>query len=222
MFELEEDKDMKTYDKAGTCIKCGYGGIADVHQDAESQAFCNAANALARNIGDQPAPREPIPEHIARMCKNCGYSWDEKPLDKEGDHIHNDDFEIGDHTGWVVPIFEVGDILTVGEGDECEHEVLAQPTDDFWCVSGYDKLFNKADLHEHFTLLRKGSEVITRKDDQPDTPEPDDIDYFYSPSGKLLLAVNNDKDKVYMYKLTESRKPHTANFECAFESTDTP
>ena len=246
MFELEENKDMKTYDKAGTCIKCGYGGIEDVHCDEVVHDLKLPYAKLYRSF-NQGKDLEDIPEHIARTCKNCGYSWNEKPLDEEGNHIHNDDFEIGDHTGWVAPAFEVGDILTVGDGDECEHELLARLTEDWWCVSGYDKLFNKADLHDHFSLLRKGPKVdgwtwlsfepdgspedvlkrlqkqYPREDDQPDTPEPDDIDLFYSPSGKILLCVNNDKDRIHMYTLSEPKDLFTANFNCTFtKEEDTP
>ena len=80
MFEIEGDQ-MKKYDKNGTCTKCGYGGIADVHKDAESQAYCNMVNNFAKMGSILAVPREPIPEHIARTCKNCGYSWREKPMD---------------------------------------------------------------------------------------------------------------------------------------------
>ena len=79
MFEIEEDQ-MKTYDKADTCIKCGYGGIEDVHQDAESQASCDIVNNFNKGMGRTITPLEPLPERIARTCKNCGYSWNEKPL----------------------------------------------------------------------------------------------------------------------------------------------
>ncbi len=74
---------MKTYDKDGTCIKCGYGGIEDVHQDAVSEAYAKALTGFDRAFvrGAVTIPRKPIPEHIFRTCKNCGYSWREKPLD---------------------------------------------------------------------------------------------------------------------------------------------
>lgn len=72
---------MKKYDKGATCYKCGYGGIEDMHRDKESQAFCNLSNNLARAGGSLANPRDPRPEHINRICRNCGHSWDERPLD---------------------------------------------------------------------------------------------------------------------------------------------
>lgn len=135
------------------------------------------------------------------------------------------------------PVFEVGDILTVGEGDECEHEVLAQPTEDWWCVSNYDRLFNTADLHDHFSLLRKGlaadlkwAGVCFNPDGSPedvlrrlrkeyklsDTPEPEDNhDFYYSPDGKLMLAIRTED--VIMYKLSEPRDPATAEYDGVFK-----
>jgi len=69
--------DMKTYDKDGTCIKCGYGGIEDVHWKART------IPAKARELDRTLKNTKDIPEHIVRTCKNCGYSWQEKPLDYE-------------------------------------------------------------------------------------------------------------------------------------------
>ena len=65
---------MKKYDKAAKCIKCGYGGIEDEY-------FHETLNGLYVKPEDAPKSAK-TPEHIARTCKNCGYSWDEKPLDK--------------------------------------------------------------------------------------------------------------------------------------------
>ncbi len=73
-----KNNDMKKYDKDATCRKCGHGGIEDLHEDAESQHNCNLVNNIGRALGE--TPREPIPERIARTCKNCGYLWDEAPL----------------------------------------------------------------------------------------------------------------------------------------------
>lgn len=254
MFEIEGDEDMKKYDPDATCIKCGYGGIEDEHRNTESQAFCDMANSLARAANCLAVSRDPIPEHIARTCKNCGYSWREKPLDKplftaEYKRCWSTKEEIQEWVdsmadflapalgipadmlkSWVSddpthaivdepgstseaikeamakqvgrmekldsPVFEVGDILTVGEGDKCEHEVLAHPTEDWWCVSGYDRLFNKSDLHEHFTLIRKGSKVITRKGIRG-------TDIAIYVSGVQVDVLPIDGDKVYTITATE-------------------
>lgn len=63
---------MEKYDGARICEKCGYGGIEDEYREADQVGFY---------IGTIPEHAK-IPERIARTCKNCGYSWDEKPLDK--------------------------------------------------------------------------------------------------------------------------------------------
>jgi len=69
---------MKTYDNAGTCIKCGYGGIEDEHFEG-----FNPDEQLIK------IKTQRIHERIERTCKNCGYSWDEKPLDDEAECSFN-------------------------------------------------------------------------------------------------------------------------------------
>ena len=73
---------MKKYDPEATCVKCGCANVQDVFSDAESQASCNMANNFNKMAGRHITPREPRPEHIERTCNNCGYSWDEMPMDK--------------------------------------------------------------------------------------------------------------------------------------------
>ena len=167
MFEITEEEDqMKQYDKGGTCIKCGYSGIEDVHMDEVSQAYADALNRIHRTIFSVGNPNQPCPEHIARTCKNCGYSWREKPLDT----VDPD---------WQSVFFHPD----------------GSPED----------------------VLKRIRKECSRKDDQPDTPEPDDIDLFYSPSGKILLCVNNDKDVIHMYTLSEPRVQGTADYNCTFK-----
>ena len=264
MFEIEGDEDMKKYDKNGTCIKCGYGGIADVHKQKWFPSKKDQTTVATCGIELKSRP-----EHISRTCKNCGYSWRERPLDGielpdvrgsfPGDEIEEalagcddpDDDDIKLAPGWdrvaaalgitnkallnffnrnkpndparaIVdepgstseaikeamakqvghlekldsPVFEVGDILTVGEGDECEHEVLACPTDHLWCVSGYDHLFNKANLHDHFSLIRKGPKVITLE-------KVRGTDVAIYASGVQTGVIEIDGDKTYTITATE-------------------
>jgi len=100
-------------------------------------------------------------------------------------------------------VFEIGDILTVGDGDECEHKVLAQPTEDWWCVSGYDRLFNKIDLHDHFTLIRKGPKVHLYPDVGLRIDSARTVPYIELDSASIPLLYNG---KSYDAILTERTK----------------
>ena len=71
---------MKTYDPKRTCIKCGYGGIADVYWKGIAHDLKLPYAVLYRSL-NQGKDLEDKPEHIFRTCKNCGYSWREKPKD---------------------------------------------------------------------------------------------------------------------------------------------
>ena len=70
---------MKKYDKDATCIKCG-GEIEDVYRTERTQEMADFMTAIGGTQRNPPCM--PRPERIQRTCKNCGYSWSEKPLDK--------------------------------------------------------------------------------------------------------------------------------------------
>ena len=72
---------MKKYDKDATCIKCG-GGIEDKYQIERTQDMADFMTAIDGIRGGPLC--QPRPEHIQRTCKNCGYSWSEKPLHASG------------------------------------------------------------------------------------------------------------------------------------------
>jgi hypothetical protein len=61
---------MKKYNPDETCCKCGSGEIEDEYQIRQT-----------KGIWISPPPEAWVPEHIARTCKNCGYLWQEAPLD---------------------------------------------------------------------------------------------------------------------------------------------
>lgn len=76
---------MKKYNRTRTCEKCGYGGIEDVHKKRYE------ADGSMKKMGEAFGfDTSPTPEHIARTCKNCGYSWQEKPVAKK-EHNHVED-----------------------------------------------------------------------------------------------------------------------------------
>lgn len=52
------------YKKKGKCPKCGYQYTSD--------KFCAAGSS---EIGNRNV------DLIQRKCRNCGYTWDEEPLD---------------------------------------------------------------------------------------------------------------------------------------------
>jgi hypothetical protein len=88
---------------------------------------------------------------------------------------------------------EVNDVLTIGIDDECEHAILARPTIGFWCVSGFSRLFSKAELMSHFTLLRKGPEVydggIITKSPTNNIVLSDELAAWKLPMGKYHLTM---------------------------------
>lgn len=60
---------MKKYNPDETCCKCGSGEIEDEYDEG----------SIPRQTGFVHIPGRP--EHIDRTCKNCGYLWEEAPLD---------------------------------------------------------------------------------------------------------------------------------------------
>ena len=174
MFEIEEDGEIKTYNKSGTCIKCGYGGIEDVHNHETHVGF------YAGEVPDH-AKR---PEHIARTCKNCGYSWQESPLDVEDENcsfnkfvdaiikrasdatgISREDLLKGwdSHTTPDTPVIEFGDVVkrTDIHGGCCKAGKVSGINHDEQAVIIYaDNRFGVAPLSA-LTLIRKGPKVIT-------------------------------------------------------------
>jgi hypothetical protein len=68
---------MKPYNKNAKCPKCNFEHI-------KTEYIPSHINLLYYKI-DMPVNKEDykIKEHILRTCCNCGYSWKEKPLDKD-------------------------------------------------------------------------------------------------------------------------------------------
>lgn len=64
---------MKKYNSGAACIKCGCRKINDVHQKKYLKGLYLAT----------PPAAAWVPEHINRTCNNCGFSWNEEPLNKE-------------------------------------------------------------------------------------------------------------------------------------------
>lgn len=58
---------MKKYLFERECIKCG---DMDAKKDEFQEAFILQGTLM-------------LPERIKRTCNNCGYTWDELPLDSE-------------------------------------------------------------------------------------------------------------------------------------------
>ncbi len=54
---------MKKYNPKAICVKCGGKDICSFYEGGCGMA-CH-------------------PEHIKRACRNCGYEWEEKPLNKK-------------------------------------------------------------------------------------------------------------------------------------------
>ena len=68
---------MKKYDSNAECKKCGHGGIDDKHFKEIIRRNCWEPGVSKYEIcGSSP------PEHIARTCRNCGYSWREMPVNE--------------------------------------------------------------------------------------------------------------------------------------------
>ena len=72
---------MKKYDKDEKCCKCGGGDIEDEHVDEVTQEMANFMTDPAFNFAKKKF--NPHPERISRTCKNCGHSWDTRPLDAD-------------------------------------------------------------------------------------------------------------------------------------------
>lgn len=62
---------MNKYNKEASCPKCGCTGINNQYLSKSSL------------YGVRPVDEKYIdlPDYIKRTCFNCGYSWDELPLD---------------------------------------------------------------------------------------------------------------------------------------------
>lgn len=73
------NKIMKKYNKANKCVKCGCKNIKTEYIDNKKPIKLNDGTIV-------PVPRifyEKIEEYIERTCSNCGYIWNEEPLDKK-------------------------------------------------------------------------------------------------------------------------------------------
>jgi len=116
---------MKKYDKDAKCYKCGYGGIEDMHRDEESQAFCNLANNMARAGGSLDNPRDPHPEHINRICRNCGHSWDERPQDSVDHSVSEAIREVIDRSNPFKPAGEAAKSESLAEWMDALADMIA-------------------------------------------------------------------------------------------------
>jgi len=63
---------MKQYNPDAKCPKCGNGVTNDKYREKERCATPDDITDVTVTL-----------EHIERTCLNCGYSWDELPLDEE-------------------------------------------------------------------------------------------------------------------------------------------
>lgn len=64
---------MKKYNKNNPCQKCGATLIEDVYNNGLPK------EKMIETVGSLPENFTPE-ETIKRTCLNCGYSWDEEPL----------------------------------------------------------------------------------------------------------------------------------------------
>ena len=124
-----KEMDMKKYAKDGKCKKCGRYG--EKYIDDEHVEFYEPSSHhknMAKAFGHEAVIR---PEHIARTCRNCGYSWREMPVDVE--KIMDDLADaiapaVGIPAGMLKsPVIEVGDVVVMDEeviDDKEEHGLV--------------------------------------------------------------------------------------------------
>jgi len=141
---------MNTYSHDRPCPKCGQGDIRNhfYAKGEETRIFINSLR-----------PKEYAPEDtIQRICRNCSFSWDEKPLDVPIDvpidvpaSEPSRPFIVGDR----VKVIEGGAIGTVKGNSNLnsiavEFDVyhIAKHTCRGLCKEGYGYWYNPYDL-EH-------------------------------------------------------------------------
>jgi hypothetical protein len=73
---------MKKYNSGAACIKCGCRvDIKDTYHP--EHIITDLEKGLYKVFTGQALTKEKSPERIKRVCENCGYTWNEAPLNKE-------------------------------------------------------------------------------------------------------------------------------------------
>jgi predicted nucleic-acid-binding Zn-ribbon protein len=138
---------MKKYDPEGKCIKCGGGEIEDEWQD----------EITVPKIG-LFAHASPHAERILRTCKNCGYGWQEGPLNEGPIEMFGDVEDMQEKTARLVTMaseIEIGDVVE-WSSDLREYTVLAIHEEDVALEMPRGIFTTKLHL---ITLIRKGPKV---------------------------------------------------------------
>ena len=131
-YDEREDSGMKKYDKDATCCKCGVGDIEDVYWAAHIYDHSDPYCALYRSFNQGEFP-EDKPERIARTCKNCGYQWDESPMDVKGVYPKFDAADMGfpdgkEHVSHNLDAADIGGVKATCEMAKADAPVKAPET----------------------------------------------------------------------------------------------
>lgn len=207
---------MKKYDKDATCCKCGGGDIEDVHQDELLRKYPIPTYQF---IADNYEKLKSMPEFIQRTCKNCGYEWDEGPMDGLKSDIEKDIKEAlengvgipttikwpdGTKTSGVMkdaadaPVIEVGDVVRFFEGEKChrnECKVIGISTSEGFASlkSTHNKLCACGMIPiSYLSLIRKGPKVHTFEGVR-----------FESHRNGMHVTISRDSDKDGGYDLMQ-------------------
>ena len=146
---------MKKYNPDAICIKCGCGDIQDEYMEYEPSRQAMSIASGSRTI-------LATPDHIARTCKNCGYRWDEGPMDNT-DKLKSEDLpdclsRVGILDAFVI---QMGDVVRDVRGQK--GTVIAKDT-----LTGMVSVHVEHGAYTPFrcyplsalTLIRKGPKVI--------------------------------------------------------------
>jgi len=98
---------MNTYNHDRLCPKCGQGGISN-------RFYMKGEGYRNRTFAELTKPTEYAPEDIIqRLCSNCFFRWNERPLDVEYPVEKSVDEPYIRTLDQETPIFKVGDRVEV-------------------------------------------------------------------------------------------------------------
>ncbi|KKS07448.1 MAG: hypothetical protein UU61_C0016G0017 [Parcubacteria group bacterium GW2011_GWB1_41_4] len=139
---------MNIYDHDGLCPKCGQGNISNHFYTKGEECSLRPTDYASEDI-------------IQRVCRNCSFRWNEKPLDAEKLVEKSTDFKVGDRVEviegrWLGEVGTTKCLPTEERGDiavEFDKYHLKMHSCDGLCNKGYGWWFNPSDL-KHLTKRR--------------------------------------------------------------------